>query len=203
MAPHDYVVIGGGIVGLSTAYHLSTSRPGARILLLEKESDLGRHQTGRNSGVIHSGIYYQPGSFKATFARSGARSMVAFCKEHDIAHEVCGKVIVATSESEIPRLENLYQRGLKNDVPVERVSAERVREIEPHVRCVAGVLVKSTGITSYVAVCRKLLELLEKAGGEVRFEQPVRRIETRSGLKVVGTDSAEFEAKFVINCAGL
>jgi L-2-hydroxyglutarate oxidase len=203
METYDYVVIGGGIVGFSAAYHLGKSYPGSRVLLLEKEAGPARHQTGRNSGVIHSGIYYKPGSFKATFAKSGALSMVAFCKEHGIAHDVCGKVIVATKESEVPLLENLYQRGLQNEVPVEKVSAERVREMEPHVSCVAGVLVKSTGITSYVQVCRKFLELIEAAGGEVKFGREVRSIQERGSAKVIETNAGEFEAKFVINCAGL
>ena len=203
METYDYVVIGGGIVGFSTAYHLGKSFPGARVLLLEKEAGPAYHQTGRNSGVIHSGIYYKPGSFKAQFAKSGALSMVAFCKEHGIAHNVCGKVIVATKESELPLLENLYQRGLQNECPVEKVSAERVREIEPHVKCVAGVLVKSTGITSYVEVCRKFLELIKAADGVVRFNQPVDGIEERGNLKIVKTPTAEYEAKFIINCAGL
>ena len=203
MKPYDYLVIGGGVVGFSTAYHLGESHPGARVLLLEKEAGAARHQTGRNSGVIHSGIYYKPGSFKATFARAGARSMVAFCQKHGISHQVCGKVIVATRASEVPLLESLYQRGIQNEVPVEKVSAERVREIEPHVSCVAGVLVKSTGITSYVEVCRKFLELIEAAGGEVKFGAAVRRIRERGGVKIITTDSGEFEAKFVINCAGL
>jgi L-2-hydroxyglutarate oxidase len=129
--------------------------------------------------------------------------MVSFCEKHGIPHDVCGKVIVATKESEVPLLENLYQRGLQNEVPVEKVSAERVREVEPHVTCVAGVLVKSTGITSYVAVCRKFLELIEAAGGEVRFGQAVDGIEERGDMKIVRTASAVYEAKFVINCAGL
>lgn len=203
MKTYDYLVIGGGIVGISTAFHLGKSFPNARVLLLEKEDGPARHQTGRNSGVMHSGIYYKPGSIKATFAKSGARSMVEFCQQYGIPHNVCGKVIVATSEREVPLLENLYQRGLQNEVPVEKVSAERVRELEPHVRCVAGVLVKSTGITSYGEVCRKLLELIESAGGEVRFGQPVRRIQERKELRIITTDDEEFETKYVINCAGL
>ena len=203
MRAYDYVVIGGGIVGFSTAYHLGQSFPRARVLLLEKESGPARHQTGRNSGVIHSGIYYKPGSAKATFAKAGARSMVEFCQNHGIAHNVCGKVIVATHEGEVPLLDSLYQRGLQNGVPVEKVSAERVREIEPHVRCIAGVLVKSTGITSYGEVCRKFLELIESAGGEVRFEQAVRSVQERDNRKIIGTDNGEFAAKYVINCAGL
>lgn len=200
---YDYVVIGGGVVGISTMYHLGKSFPRARILLLEKESGPARHQTGRNSGVIHSGIYYKPGSFKANFAKSGARSMVAFCEEHGIPHDVCGKVIVATNERELTVLEGIYQRGLLNNVPVEKVSCGRVREIEPHVRCVGGVMVKSTGITSYVEVCRKFLELIESAGGVVKFEQPVRRIFERGRVKIIETDDDAYEAGFVINCAGL
>jgi len=203
MNTYDYLVIGGGIVGISTAYHLCQAYPRSRVLLLEKESGPARHQTGRNSGVIHSGIYYKPGSFKAKFARSGARSMVEFCQDHGISHQVCGKVIVATQASELPLLDNLYQRGQQNGVPVEMVSAERVREIEPHVRCVAGLLVKSTGITSYVEVCRKFLQLIEAAGGEVQFGQPVQRIQQHNGVKVIETAAGDFEAKFVINCAGL
>lgn len=203
MNTYDYLVIGGGIVGFSTAYQLGISYPHARVLLLEKEPGPACHQTGRNSGVIHSGIYYKPGSFKARFAKSGANSMVEFCQKHGITHHVCGKVIVATTDSEMPLLENLYQRGLSNEAPVEKLSADRVREIEPHVRCIAGVLVKSTGITSYLEVCRKLLELVEAAGGEVRFEQPVQSIQDRGGMKIITTDTTEFETKFVINCAGL
>lgn len=203
MKAYDYVVIGGGIVGFSTAWHLGKSFPGAKVLLLEKEAGPAKHQTGRNSGVIHSGIYYKPGSYKAKFAHAGAVSMVEFCKEHGIPHDVCGKVIVATQDSELPLLENLYQRGIQNNVPVEKVSAERVREIEPHVRCVAGVLVKSTGITSYLEVCRKFQELIEASGGEVKFGQAVKRVEERGDVKIIGTDTDEFEAKFVINCAGL
>jgi (S)-2-hydroxyglutarate dehydrogenase len=203
MHTYDYVVVGGGIVGISTAMHLGKKIPGARILLLEKESSPAQHQTGRNSGVIHSGIYYKPGSFKASFAKSGARSMVEFCKEHGIPHNVCGKVIVATNEKELPLLENLYQRGLQNEVPVEKLTAERVREIEPHVNCIAGVLVKSTGSTSYTAVCLKLLEMIAANGGEVKFNCEVLGMRDSGSVKVIETNSGEYEAKFVINCAGL
>lgn len=203
MQTYDYAVVGGGIVGVSTAMHLTRRFPDARVLLLEKESAPAQHQTGRNSGVIHSGIYYKPGSFKASFAKSGAHSMVEFCREHEIPHDVCGKVIVATSERELPLLENLHQRGLQNEVPVEKVGPERVREIEPHVNCLAGVLVKSTGITSYLAVCRRMLEMIGEAGGEARFNCRVLGIRDHEDLKVLETDSGEFEAKFVVNCAGL
>jgi L-2-hydroxyglutarate oxidase len=203
MQPYDYAVIGGGIVGLSTVMHLGDKFPGSRIILLEKESAPAMHQTGRNSGVIHSGIYYKPGSFKARFSKLGAESMVKFCRKHEISHEVCGKVIVATKKSELSQLENIYQRGIQNDVPVEKVGAERVREIEPHVKCLAGVLVKSTGITSYSAVCKKYLELIQAAGGEVKFGTKVLRILDRGNLEVIVTNVGEFEAKIVVNCAGL
>lgn len=203
MKAYDYAVIGGGIVGFSTAYHIGQFHPGARVLLLEKEAGPAKHQTGRNSGVIHSGIYYKPGSFKARFARDGARSMVEFCRQHGIPHDVCGKVIVATKPSELPLLENLYLRGLQNEVPVEKVAPERVLEIEPHVRCVGGVLVKSTGITDYVAVCHKFHELILDAGGEVKFNHPVRSLRESGKVKVICTETGEFDAKFVINCAGL
>ena len=142
----DCAIIGGGVVGLATAMTLSRRQPNARILLLEEEPGFAAHQSGRNSGVIHSGIYYKPGSFKAKFARAGSRSMVEFCREQGIKHEVCGKVIVATTEPELPLIEKLFQRGLENELPVTRLTAEQVREVEPHVRCLAGIKVPTTGI---------------------------------------------------------
>lgn len=203
MRPYDYLIIGGGIVGFATAYELISSHPDARILLLEKESGPAQHQTGRNSGVIHSGIYYAPGSSKARFAHAGASSMVRFCESHGISHRVCGKVIIATNAAEIPLLESIYKRGTLNRVPVEKVSAERVREVEPHVSCVGGLLVKSTGITSYSEVCQKLLDLIVGLGGEVRFDQSVIGIQDRGTSKVVNTQSGSYESRFLINCAGL
>ena len=203
MATYDYAVIGGGIVGLSTAMHVGKKFPGAKVLLLEKESSPAQHQTGRNSGVIHSGIYYKPGSFKARFAQQGARSMVKFCEEHDINHTVCGKVIVATRESELAQLDNLYKRGLENNVPVEKVSAERVREIEPHVKCIAGVLVKSTGSTSYKQICQKYLEIVQANGGVVKFNTEAQDFQDRGPVKIIETNNDEYKARFVINCAGL
>jgi L-2-hydroxyglutarate oxidase len=161
----DYTIIGGGIVGLAAAWQLGVRRPGTRIVLLEKEPELALHQTGRNSGVIHSGIYYKPGSFKARFAKAGAESMVDFCRHHDIPHDVCGKVIVATEEPELAPLEKLFQRGIQNEIPVERLVPEQVAELEPHVRCLAAIHVKSTGITSYRLVAQAYARLIEAAGG--------------------------------------
>ena len=200
---YDFAIIGGGIVGLSTAMALGERYPNAQILVLEKESEWAFHQTGNNSGVIHSGLYYKPGSFKAKFCRDGSRSMVEFCQKHDIDHEVCGKVIVATNEQELPRLENLYIRGLENDIPVKRISPEEVKEIEPHVSCVGGVQVFSTGIVNYKKVCLKYAELIGKQGGELRLNTQVLQIARSGKNQVLETNKGNFETRFVINCAGL
>ncbi|MBD2198029.1 MULTISPECIES: L-2-hydroxyglutarate oxidase [Calothrix] len=200
---YDFAIIGGGIVGLSTGLALGKSYPHAKILVLEKESDWAFHQTGNNSGVIHSGIYYKPGSFKAKFCRDGAKSMVEFCQEYGIEHEICGKVIVATSAGELPRLENLYQRGLENGIPVKRISPEEVKEIEPHVSCVGGIRVFSTGIVNYKKVSQKYAELIQQQGGDLRLNTKVENI-CRSGKnQVLETNNGSFETRIVINCAGL
>ncbi|AFZ26751.1 putative dehydrogenase [Cylindrospermum stagnale PCC 7417] len=200
---YDFAIIGGGIVGLSTGMALGKNYPHARILVLEKESQWAFHQTGNNSGVIHSGIYYKPGSFKAKFCRDGSRSMVEFCQEHEIEHEVCGKVIVATEESELPRLESLYKRGLDNGIEVQRISPEAVKEIEPHVRCVGGIRVFSTGIVNYKQVCQKYAELIQQQGGELRLNTKVSKISASGENQVLETSNGSFETRFVINCAGL
>jgi (S)-2-hydroxyglutarate dehydrogenase len=203
MTTYDYAVIGGGIVGLSTAMQLARQYPHARILMLEKEASPALHQTGRNSGVIHSGIYYKPGSYKARFARAGSSSMVDFCREHDIPHEVCGKVIVATQEKERQGLDNLFQRGRQNGLPVRKISPQELNEIEPHVRCVAGIHVPTTGITNYRKVSQKYLELFLEQGGQAMFENKVRQIIDRGRTHLIETTRGEFEAKFLVNCAGL
>jgi L-2-hydroxyglutarate oxidase len=200
---YDFAIIGGGIVGLSTAMALGKRYPNAKILVLEKESKWAFHQTGNNSGVIHSGIYYKPGSFKAKFCRDGSRSMVEFCQEHEIDYEVCGKVIVATDEQELPRLENLYKRGLENNLEVKKITAEEVKEIEPHVTCVAGIRVSSTGIANYKQVCLKYAELIAKQGGELRLNTKVEKISRSGKNQVLETNNGSFETRFVINCAGL
>ncbi|MFQ4145134.1 L-2-hydroxyglutarate oxidase [Chlorogloeopsis sp. ULAP02] len=200
---YDFAIIGGGIVGLSTGMALGKRYPHARILVLEKESKWAFHQTGNNSGVIHSGIYYKPGSFKAKFCRNGCHSMVEFCKEHGIDYEVCGKVIVATEEEELPRLENLYKRGLENGIEIKRISPEEVKEIEPHVRCVGGIHVLSTGIVNYKQVCEKYAQIIAQQGGELRLNTKVEKIVSSNNTQVLETSNGTFEARFVINCAGL
>ncbi len=201
---YDFVIIGGGIVGLSTAMALGETYPQAKVAVLEKESQWAFHQTGHNSGVIHSGIYYKPGGFKARFCREGNQSMVAFCQKHDIDYNVCGKVIVAVEESELPLLENLYQRGLQNGMKVSKISAEEVREIEPHVRCLAGLRVPSTGIVDYKRVAQKYAELIELQGGELHLNTKVVKIvNTNSDTQVIETTQGKFETRFTINCAGL
>jgi L-2-hydroxyglutarate oxidase len=200
---YDFALIGGGIVGLASAMALGKRYPNARIVVLEKENTWAHHQTGNNSGVIHSGIYYKPGSFKAKFCREGSRSMVEFCQKHGIEHEVCGKVIVATEEKELPLLENLYKRGLENSLSVTKISAEEVQEIEPHVRCLAGIRVPTTGIVDYKQVCQKYADLIKIQGAELRLNTKVEKISNTSKGQVLETSKGTFETRTVINCAGL
>lgn len=200
---YDFAIVGGGIVGLSTSMALGERYPKARILVLEKENQVAFHQTGNNSGVIHSGVYYKPGSFKAKFSREGCRSMVQFCQEHGIDHEVCGKVIVATSPEQLPRLENLYKRGLENGLEVKRITSEEVKEKEPHVASVAGIWVSSTGIVNYKQVCQKYAEIIQKQGSEIKFNTKVEKIVASGKNQVLETNNGSFETRFVINCAGL
>jgi L-2-hydroxyglutarate oxidase len=200
---YDCTVIGGGIVGLSTAWALTRRNGNSRVILVEKEGALAAHQSGRNSGVIHSGIYYKPGSLKAQLAREGNRSLVAFCREHGIPHEVCGKVIVATEDAELPLLERLHQRGLENGLDVTRLSSEQVQDIEPRVRCRQGLRVPSTGIVDYRQVSLKLAELISARGGEVRLNTQVIGIRPNGSSTVIQTKSGDFKTRFLVNCSGL
>jgi (S)-2-hydroxyglutarate dehydrogenase len=196
------VVIGGGIVGLSTAYHLSLAGV-TDVIVVEKEQHLAGHQTGNNSGVIHSGLYYKPGSLKATMAKAGAQSMVAFCQQHDIRHEVTGKLVVATKPQEIPLLDRLYQRGLENGIPVHRITPAHAREHEPHVSCVDAMWVETTGIADYKAVCQTFAETIEHRGGHVRLGTKVTAMARIGQRQRVSTTRGDIEAVYVINCAGL
>ncbi|MFC4637095.1 L-2-hydroxyglutarate oxidase [Deinococcus hohokamensis] len=200
---YDYAVVGGGIVGLATAHALAERHPGASIVLLEKEDGPARHQTGRNSGVIHSGIYYAPGSLKAKMCAAGVQSMMAFCDEHGLPYEQCGKVIVATAPEELPQLERLYERGLQNNLKVQKLRAEEVREYEPHVRALAGIRVPSTGIVSYRQVSAVLADLVRARGSDIRFRARVERLTPRADGYDIGTTAGDFEARVLVNCAGL
>ena len=203
MAAYDFAVVGGGIVGLATALALVRRAPLGRILVLEKENALARHQTGRNSGVIHSGVYYKPGTFKAKFALAGNCSMLEFCQQHGLPHEICGKTIVATETAELPRLEALFERGQENGLKVTRLSREQVLDVEPHVRCLAGMRVPSTGIVNYAQVCSRLGELIRQGGGAIELGAEVVKIVDRGNSQVVVTTKGDHETKFLINCAGL
>jgi L-2-hydroxyglutarate oxidase len=200
---YDFAIIGGGIVGLSTAMALNQKFPQAKIGLLEKEATWAAHQTGHNSGVIHSGIYYKPGSYKSKLCREGNKSIVAFCQEHGINYKITGKVIVATEPEELPLLDNLYQRGLDNQIEVTKLSQEQVREIEPYVTCLAGVFVKSTGIVDYKQICQKYAEIATQGGVDLLNNTCVRHIKETSEEYVLETNNGEYQTRFLINCAGL
>lgn len=200
---HDFAIIGGGIVGLSVGMALGEQFPGRRILVLEKESAWADHQTGNNSGVIHSGIYYKPGSLKATFASRGNRSMVEFCIKYGIDHEVCGKVIVATERDELPMLKSLYERGLANGLEVREIGEDELRAIEPHVRGLAALRVPSTGIVNYRKVAETFARLVRERGGDLRLDSKVEQIAKDETGSVLETTGGTFHARFVINCAGL
>jgi L-2-hydroxyglutarate oxidase LhgO len=201
---YDLVIIGGGILGLATALSLSERRPGLRLALLEKEGDVARHQTGHNSGVIHSGIYYKPGSLKAKLCVAGAQRMRAFCQVHHMRYEGCGKVIVATSADELPRLETLLERGLANGVPgLCKIGADELRQIEPHAAGLCAIHSPSTGIVDYVQVSQKMREIVNERGVQVRTSTPVVDMQTESAGYRLITPTDTLKARFVVNCAGL
>ena len=202
---YDIAIIGGGIVGLATARALLEKGPSLKLVLCEKEAELGTHQTGHNSGVIHSGIYYKPGSLKARQCVEGARLMVEFCEAHAIKYDRCGKVIVATSQEEVPRLKTLYERGTANGVPgLSMLDAAHVREIEPHVRAVAGIHSPTTAIVDYSEVTAALGRELVASGVTIEYNFPVSAItRVRGGGLAVSTPQHTITASKLINCAGL
>jgi L-2-hydroxyglutarate oxidase LhgO len=202
--PYDVAIVGGGIVALATARALAERAPRARIIILEKEARVATHQTGHNSGVIHSGIYYRPGSYKARLCVEGARMMVQFCQSHDIKMERCGKVIVATREDELPRLQTLYERGKANGVPdVAMIEPERVREMEPHAAAIRGLHSPHTGIVDYREVAAALARDLGARGVRIETSAKVERItRTGEGLELT-TPRLAFRSRRLVNCAGL
>ncbi|MGA7302242.1 MAG: L-2-hydroxyglutarate oxidase [Candidatus Sulfotelmatobacter sp.] len=201
---YNVTIVGGGIVGLAVALEITRRFPRIRLLLLEKEDHVGRHQSGHNSGVIHSGIYYKPGSLKAKLCVAGAAAMVEFCREHGIPHQICGKVIVATQEEEFPRLEELWRRGIANGLTgLKSIGAEELREIEPNATGLRAIVVPSTGITNYAAVCDKYAELITAQGGTILTSHAVRGLKRSSNEIVVETNRGAFSTASLINCAGL
>ncbi len=203
-ARYDAVIVGGGIVGLAVALEITKRFPRLRLLLLEKEGRVGQHQSGHNSGVIHSGVYYKPGSQKARLCVEGARAMIAFCRAHGIPHEICGKVIVATNAEEFPRLEELRRRGEANGLTrLQMIGPEELREIEPHAIGLRALVVPSTGITDYAAVCEKYAELIRAEGGTILTSTEVTGLRNLGDEVVVETKGALFSTTYLINCAGL
>ena len=201
---YDYLIVGAGLIGLSTAYHLKIKNKDARIVLLEKENDVAVHQSGNNSGVIHSGIYYKPGSLKATNCISGYNSIIEFAKEYGIDYDLCGKIIVASSKEELPLLDNIYNRGIENGLRgLEYLSREQFREIEPHCEGLKAIKVPQTGIIDYPAIAKTLKTLFEALGGEVIFNSKVEQIIFKSDLNVIIASGKEYQTKKIITCAGL
>ncbi len=200
---YDYVIVGTGIIGLSVAWQLKRLSPDARILLLEKESATTRHQSGHNSGVIHSGIYYPPGSLKAQLCRAGNIATTAFCDEHDIHYRICGKLIVATDEAEKERLQGIHQRSLQNGVPSDWLDNRALRQAEPNIQGKAALYVPSTGIVSYPEICEKLKSLFLADGGEIWFSAKASKIDERPDAVTVETRKGSVSSRFLIVCAGL
>jgi L-2-hydroxyglutarate oxidase len=201
---YDVVIIGGGIVGLATALKIKEQKPQLSVVLLEKEAGVARHQTGHNSGVIHSGIYYKPGSLKAQNCLRGYNYLLDFCKKNDIRYDLCGKIIVSTAEHELQPMENVYQRGLQNGLQgMKKLSAGELKEYEPHVNGIAGIFVPQTGIIDYKEVSAKIAENFQQYGGHVLTSSKVTDIKYNGTLSEVITEDSTYTGRLVINCAGL
>ncbi|NOS68672.1 MAG: L-2-hydroxyglutarate oxidase [Verrucomicrobia bacterium] len=204
MAAKRIIVVGGGIVGLATAIKLGKKFPGATIIVLEKESGVGRHQTSNNSGVLHCGLYYKPGSLKARMAVEGVQEMTTFCRENNVPHEICGKLVVAVDDTEVARLKNLMERGTQNGLQgLKWLSGDEMREVEPHVAGVAGLRVPQEGIVDYPKVCEAMLKIISAQGGRVVTNARVTKLRESGGGWIAETTAGEFEADFLVTCAGL
>ena len=201
---YDLAIIGGGILGLATALKITAAHADVKLLLLEKEPELARHQTGNNSGVIHSGLYYRPGSLKARLCVSGRRELMAFCDAHDVPYEICGKVVVATSAAELPRLDELQRRGEANGLKdLALIGPERLKEIEPHATGIKGLYVPETGIVDYRKVAAAYAGKVRDANGDIRLSQRVVGILDRGAEIVLQTSGGDYRTKYLINCGGL
>jgi L-2-hydroxyglutarate oxidase len=200
---YDFCVIGGGIVGLSTAMQLLQMQPGASLVLLDKEMNLGLHQTGHNSGVIHAGVYYAPGSLKAELCKRGAQATKEFCTEHSVRFDVCGKMLVASTTAELHRMEALYERSGQNGLNVERVNAAELRNREPNIVGMGGLFVDSTGIVDYLEVCHAMAGVIRASGGEILLGQRITHIKESGDRVGVSSDEQSWEAKKLVVCGGL
>lgn len=201
---YDSIIVGGGIVGLATALRLSSAPHHKKVLVIEKENEVARHQTGNNSGVIHSGIYYKPGSLKATNCINGYHQLIDFCRKNEVPFDLCGKIIVATDTSELQALKNIGDRGIQNGLTgLKDLSKEELMEHEPHVAGIAGIFVPQTGIVDYKLVAQKYAQLIQQQGGEIRFSEKVIEIQENDNVQVVVTQKSSYNTKLVINCAGL
>ncbi|MGC5700807.1 L-2-hydroxyglutarate oxidase [Pseudomonas sp. NFXW11] len=200
---YDYCIIGGGIVGLATAMEILKRQPGASLVILEKETSLAKHQTGHNSGVIHAGIYYAPGSLKADLCKRGAEATKQFCSEHGIKFEVCGKVLVASNALEMQRMDALYQRSQQNGLKVERLDAEQLRQREPNIVGLGGLFLDATGIVDYRQVCETMAQVIRRAGGEICLGQSVTAIQEYPDSVSVCSHGGAWQAKKLVACAGL
>jgi L-2-hydroxyglutarate oxidase len=203
-SPYDLTIIGGGILGLATALKILERHPHASLLILEKEPDLARHQTGHNSGVIHSGLYYKPGSLKAQKCVTGREALMAFCDRNSVPYEICGKVVVATSQAELPRLDELQRRGVANGLRgVEMIGPERLKEIEPHATGIKALYVPETGIIDYTKVAAAYASKIRASGSEIRTSSKVTAIVARGGEIALETTTGDYRARHLINCCGL
>jgi L-2-hydroxyglutarate oxidase len=200
----NIIIVGGGIVGLASAIKLAARFPASHIVVLEKESDVGQHQTINNSGVLHAGLYYKPGSLKARLAVAGIQEMTAFCRDNGVAHEICGKLVVAVDETELERLNRLFERGQQNGLKgLRMLNRSQMLEIEPHAGGIAALHVPQEGIVDYAGVCRAMTRKIEEAGGRVVTRSRVVEMRERPGGWTVRTTAAEWDADYVVNCAGL
>ncbi|UTA70413.1 L-2-hydroxyglutarate oxidase [Emticicia sp. 21SJ11W-3] len=201
---YDVIVIGGGIVGLATALKIKQGNPTLKLLIIEKETKVALHQTGHNSGVIHSGLYYKPGSLKATNCIRGYEMLLDFCRNEDIKHDLCGKIVVATRPEQVPILDGLFERGKQNGLDgFKMLNPEQLKEYEPHVKGLKGFFVPQTGIIDYTEVCEKYLQKTRELGGEIVFGQKVTGINSQANTSVVNTDGGSYQTRLVVNCAGL
>lgn len=201
--PFDIAIIGGGIVGLATAHALQEQYPSKRLVVLEKEDRVAAHQSGRNSGVIHSGIYYRPGSLKAENCREGKRRLVDFCQREGVSYDMCGKVIVAVEEHERAGLRRIFERGRQNGIACELISGDRLRELEPHAAGIEAIYVPEAGIADYRGVCERLAGLISERGGDVKLGAEVRNLISYADRTILETSRGAVEARYVVNCAGL